>query len=142
MKISSLCDQSQLQSNIILSSKRPISSTISSMWANTSLPNSPTTAPPQHPFSSPTFTKTKYKGRRFAQIVKLKPECYEKYKECNANVWPDVLKQIRQSNIEDCEYLLCNSTLGCWNYASLCGTKEIVALLRKHRGLGFVKVLG
>lgn len=33
--------------------------------------------------------------------MKLKPECYEKYKECHAKVWPEVLHQIRQSNIED-----------------------------------------
>lgn len=82
------------------------------LWGNTSLPNSPTTATPHHPLSaSPTLTKTKYKGRRFAQIVRLKPEFYEKYKECHANVWPEVLKQIRQSNIEDCEYLLYDSGL-------------------------------
>jgi len=71
------------------------------LWANTSRPTSPTTAAPHHPLSSPTFTKTKYKGRRFAQIVKLKPEYYEKYKECHAKVWPEVLKQIRESNVED-----------------------------------------
>jgi len=71
------------------------------LWVGTSQPNSPTAATPHHPLASPTFTKTKYKGRRFAQILKLKPEYYEKYKECHANVWPEVLKQIRQSNIED-----------------------------------------
>jgi hypothetical protein len=35
--------------------------------------------------------------------VKLKPECVEKYKECHAKVWPEVLKQIKDCNIEDCE---------------------------------------
>ena len=34
-------------------------------------------------------------GRRFAQIVKLKPEFEQQYKQCHANVWPEVLKQIR-----------------------------------------------
>ena len=29
----------------------------------------------------------------------------EKYKECHAKVWPEVLKQIKDSNIEDCEFL-------------------------------------
>ena len=38
-----------------------------------------------------------------AQIVKLKPEFVEKYKECHAKVWPEVLKQIKDCNIEDCE---------------------------------------
>jgi L-rhamnose mutarotase len=27
----------------------------------------------------------------------------EKYKECHARVWPEVLKQIKDSNIEDCK---------------------------------------
>jgi len=35
--------------------------------------------------------------------VKLKPEFVEKYKECHAKVWPEVLKQIKDCNIEDCE---------------------------------------
>jgi len=43
----------------------------------------------------------KNQGRRIAQIVKLKPEFVEKYKECHARVWPEVLKQIKDSNIED-----------------------------------------
>lgn len=38
-----------------------------------------------------------------AQIVKLKPEHVEEYKKCHAKVWPEVLKQIKDSNIEDCE---------------------------------------
>jgi hypothetical protein len=44
-------------------------------------------------------------GRRFAQIVKLKPEFVGKYKEVHAAVWPEVLKQIRECNIRDCESL-------------------------------------
>lgn len=72
------------------------------MWARTSQPTSPSSISiPHHPPESPTFTKTKYKGRRFAQIVKLKAECYDKYKECHVKVWPEVLQKIRQSNIED-----------------------------------------
>lgn len=72
------------------------------MWAGTSSSNpaSPTTA--QAP-SSPTH-RLKYQGRRVAQIVKLKPEHVEEYKKCHAKVWPEVLKQIKSSNIEDCEH--------------------------------------
>lgn len=40
--------------------------------------------------------------RRFAQIVKLKPEHLAEYKEVHARVWPDVLKQIAECNIRDC----------------------------------------
>lgn len=40
--------------------------------------------------------------RRVAQIVRLKPEHGPEYKECHAKVWPDVLKQIKDCNIEDC----------------------------------------
>ncbi|KAG8671369.1 hypothetical protein FPOAC2_04705 [Fusarium poae] len=39
--------------------------------------------------------------RRFAQIVKLKPEHLAEYKEVHARVWPDVLKQIGECNIRD-----------------------------------------
>lgn len=43
-----------------------------------------------------------YPGRRFAQIIKLKPEFIEKYKEVHAVVWPGVLEQIKDCNINDC----------------------------------------
>ena len=46
--------------------------------------------------------RRKNPGRRFAQIIKLKPECVKQYKEAHAAVWPEVLKQIKASNIEDC----------------------------------------
>ncbi|KAL1988873.1 hypothetical protein VTN96DRAFT_6862 [Rasamsonia emersonii] len=39
--------------------------------------------------------------RRIAQIVHLKPSTVEEYKECHANVWPEVLQQIRECNIRD-----------------------------------------
>ncbi|KAH8776964.1 hypothetical protein BGZ57DRAFT_358104 [Hyaloscypha finlandica] len=77
------------------------------MWSNTSSSNpaSPTTpqipsVSPTSPTSRPTY-RLKNQGRRVAQIVKLKPECVEKYKECHAKVWPEVLKQIKDCNIED-----------------------------------------
>lgn len=75
-------------------------------------PASPTASSPTLPIharhasiasvTAPT-TKMKYGGKRIAQIVKLKPEYVAVYKECHAKVWPEVLKQIRQCNIEDCE---------------------------------------
>jgi hypothetical protein len=51
-----------------------------------------------------TTPKVHYPGRRFAQIVKLKPEFVNKYKEVHAAVWPEVLRQIRDCNIVDCTY--------------------------------------
>jgi hypothetical protein len=46
--------------------------------------------------------KQKNPGRWFAQTIKLKKECAEEYKACHAKVWPEVLKQIKDCNIEDC----------------------------------------
>jgi len=60
------------------------------------LPNSPTVP------STPSY-RQKYQGRRIAQIVKLKPEFVKEYKEVHARVWPEVLKQIKDCNIEDCK---------------------------------------
>ncbi|KAI8957730.1 rhamnose mutarotase [Daldinia sp. FL1419] len=40
-------------------------------------------------------------ARRIAQIIKLKPEFIDKYKEVHAAVWPEVLQQIKDCNIED-----------------------------------------
>jgi L-rhamnose mutarotase len=40
--------------------------------------------------------------RRIAQIVHLKPSAVAAYKECHANVWPEVLQQIKDCNIKDC----------------------------------------
>jgi len=89
-----------------------------SLWTS-STPASPTTAPP-----TPSF-KVKYQGRRVAQIVKLKPEYVEEYKQCHAKVWPEVLKQIKDSNIEDCEYFLAALNF-CWG---LVAVGAVVALL-------------
>lgn len=47
--------------------------------------------------------KVKNPGRRYAQIVKLKKEHIEEYKKVHAAVWPDVLKQIKDCKMEDCE---------------------------------------
>ena len=74
------------------------------MWAGTSSSNpaSPTTT--QIPSASKPNYRLKYQGKRIAQIVKLKKEHVEEYKEYHAKVWPEVLKQIKDSNIEDCEW--------------------------------------
>ncbi|RJE22418.1 DUF718 domain protein [Aspergillus sclerotialis] len=39
--------------------------------------------------------------RRIAQLVHLKPSAVQAYKECHANVWPEVLQQIEECNIKD-----------------------------------------
>lgn len=73
---------------------------MSQLWSPTSSALSsspPTTAEPPSPVAS----RVRHPGRRFAQIVKLKPEYVEKYKECHAAVWPEVLKQIKDCNIQD-----------------------------------------
>ncbi len=42
--------------------------------------------------------------RRFGQVIRLKKDCVEQYKACHANAWPEVLKQIKDSRIEDCKF--------------------------------------
>ena len=42
--------------------------------------------------------------RRIGQWLYLKPESIETYKECHAAVWPEVLEQIKDSNICDCKF--------------------------------------
>ncbi|KAK0111410.1 hypothetical protein ONS95_001771 [Cadophora gregata] len=71
------------------------------MWAGTSSSNPTSPTSPTTPAASKPTYRLKNQGRRIAQIVKLKPEFVEKYKECHAKVWPEVLKQIKDSNIED-----------------------------------------
>ncbi|KAL2125860.1 hypothetical protein VTI74DRAFT_2453 [Chaetomium olivicolor] len=60
---------------------------MSQLWSS---PKSPAGAVP-----------VRYPGRRFAQIVKLKSEFVDKYKEVHAAVWPEVIEQIRDCNIQD-----------------------------------------
>ena len=40
--------------------------------------------------------------QRYGSVIKLKPEKLAEYKQLHANVWPEVLKMIRQCNI--CNY--------------------------------------
>jgi hypothetical protein len=76
---------------------------LAKMWSGTSSSNPASPTTPQSPSASRPTYRLKNQGRRIAQIVKLKPEFVDKYKECHAKVWPEVLKQIKDSNIEDCE---------------------------------------
>lgn len=39
--------------------------------------------------------------RRFGQIIKLRPECAQAYKDCHAAAWPAVLQQIKDCHIND-----------------------------------------
>jgi hypothetical protein len=79
------------------------------MWSGTSSSNPASPTTPQIPSASHPTYRLKNQGRRIAQIVKLKPEFVDKYKEVHAKVWPEVLKQIKDSNIEDCEWFLQSS---------------------------------
>ncbi|KAK0609332.1 hypothetical protein B0T17DRAFT_501639 [Bombardia bombarda] len=62
-------------------------------------PSSPTAAGWAR--SSTLSSRNRAPGRRFAQIVKLKPEFVDKYKQVHAAVWPEVLLQIKHCNIRD-----------------------------------------
>jgi L-rhamnose mutarotase len=39
--------------------------------------------------------------QRFGSLIKLRPEKLAEYKDLHANVWPDVLKMIREANIRN-----------------------------------------
>ncbi|TWU74411.1 hypothetical protein ED733_003465 [Metarhizium rileyi] len=72
------------------------------MWKPSSpieTPRSPFTDEPVR--TSISIVRTKNPGRRFAQVVKLKRECVDKYRACHVAVWPEVAKQIKQCGIED-----------------------------------------
>lgn len=54
-------------------------------------------------FHVPTMDNTKATNpRRYGQCLYLKPECLDEYKKIHAAVWPEVLAQIDDSNIQDC----------------------------------------
>lgn len=73
------------------------------MWEPTS-PTSPTAPAPS------IAQRQKNPGRRFAQIVKLRPQHVAEYKACHAAVWPEVLQQIKECNIEDYSIWLDDAT--------------------------------
>ena len=39
--------------------------------------------------------------RRMAQIIRLKRESLQAYKDCHKSIWPSIAKQIKDSNISD-----------------------------------------
>lgn len=54
-----------------------------------------------------TESTSKYQGpRRIGQWIYLRPEAIEEYKKCHAAVWPEVLEQIKDSNVRDCQFHL------------------------------------
>lgn len=67
-----------------------------------SVPGEPADATPL----SPEAARVRNPGKRFAQIVKLKPEHYAEYKRVHAAVWPEVAKQIKHCGIIDCTYCI------------------------------------
>lgn len=109
-------------------------------------PTSPTASqhiPDAAPLS-PAETRVRNPGKRYAQIVKLKPEHYDEYKRVHAAVWPEVAKQIRNSNIVDCTSMSSSSSvlssmprLGRGNT----GAKSEVQVDAKAQGLGTLAYL-
>jgi L-rhamnose mutarotase len=53
------------------------------------------------------FTKL----RRYGQIIGLKPEAIQEYMQYHANVWPEVLRTIRDCNIRNYSIFLKDNTL-------------------------------
>lgn len=49
--------------------------------------------------------------KRYGQIIKIKPEMVEKYKELHAEVWSGVLEMISKCNIENYSIYLINDLL-------------------------------
>jgi len=39
--------------------------------------------------------------KRYGMVLKVRPEKLEEYKKLHANVWPDILKMIRECNIRN-----------------------------------------
>lgn len=74
------------------------------MWSATSSSNPASPTATKIPSVSIPSYRLKNQGKRVAQIVKLKKDRVEEYKACHAKVWPEVLKQIKECNIEDCKF--------------------------------------
>ncbi|RYP53243.1 hypothetical protein DL768_001747 [Monosporascus sp. mg162] len=73
------------------------------LWSPTSQ-QAETSSPPRRESVNepvPESARQRNPGRRIAQIVKLKPEFVDKYKQVHAAVWPEVLQQIKVCNIKD-----------------------------------------
>ena len=78
------------------------------MWKKPDVATADATAPDSSIDAAPSSRK-RNPGRRFTQIVKLKPEFVSQYKEAHAAVWPQVLKQIKDCNIQDCRFSIAYS---------------------------------
>jgi L-rhamnose mutarotase len=39
--------------------------------------------------------------QRYGMVIRVKPEKFEEYKQLHADVWPDVLKMIKECNIRN-----------------------------------------
>ena len=39
--------------------------------------------------------------KHYGTVIKVRPEKFDEYKELHADVWPDVLKMIKQCNIQN-----------------------------------------
>jgi L-rhamnose mutarotase len=49
--------------------------------------------------------------RRFGQVIKLRRECLQAYKDCHAAAWPAVVQQIRDCHITDYSIFLDEATM-------------------------------
>ena len=57
--------------------------------------------------------------KRMGMVIGIKPEMIEEYKRLHANAWPEVLKQIKGSNIRNYTIFLRepeNLLFGYWEY--------------------------
>lgn len=81
------------------------------LWVKPSSPMHPDGIEPDAKPLTPAEVRVRNPGRRYSQIVKLKPACYADYKKCHAAVWPEVAKQIKNCGIVDCRLLLLLYTL-------------------------------
>ena len=71
------------------------------MWSKPTNITTTTSSPQAEPLS-PDTVRLRNPGKRMAQIVRLKPEYVDKYKDAHATVWPEVLKAIKNCNVQDC----------------------------------------
>ncbi len=49
--------------------------------------------------------------RRFGQVIKVKPEKLQYYRELHANPWPSVIKKIEECNIRNYSIFLFNNSM-------------------------------
>lgn len=72
------------------------------MWSiRTSNPSSPTDSSVRAQPSP----RVKYPGKQVAQIIKIKPYFVDEFKKIQAKMWPEVLSQFKECNVEDCKFI-------------------------------------